>query len=481
MSRFITIGRAHLAARLAARGSTVDALITAGAVEAAKAEPLRVDIDHAAYPQPMPTAAVQRVVGKVKPITGWRGLHLLAEKPVRDPYAVLAMIYGMTLWIHDRKHTRHGQWSDLLTAEPVDLKHLPAWANRVHNVVNARLQKPTVTIEQGRQQRDPIDLVYLWVDGSDPAWRAKYAEHVGPGMAAARFTDAGELQASLRSADLYAPWVRRIFVVTDNQRPAWLQQHRRVTVVDHTQIIPAKYLPTFNTRAIEPWIHRIPGLAERFLYANDDTLFGAAVTPDLFFAADGRPIVMLRGDARTGGDTQYANTLKRTADLLDATFGKRRWQRGWHHIKAYRRSTLAEIGRRFADQIAATSARRVRHERDINSNCILWPAYSIATGQAVPAPAGHPLRATYIGMGNGSEQTNMRHALKSRPHLLCVNNSTPDSSPRAAAFLKAYEGGQPVPAAANGSDARKTSQPMSRGPSFGETAASGPASPPPGV
>ena len=74
-----------------------------------------------------------------------------------------------------------------------------------------------------------IDLVYLWVDGNDPAWLAKKNawlpadKQVDPEAAGeCRFVENDELRYSLRSAERYAPWIRRVFILTDDQTPAWL-------------------------------------------------------------------------------------------------------------------------------------------------------------------------------------------------------------------------------------------------------------------
>ena len=64
-----------------------------------------------------------------------------------------------------------------------------------------------------------IDLVYLWVDGSDPAWRAKRNAFLGkaqdnsPENCKGRTADNDELKYSLRSVEMYAPWIRKIFIV----------------------------------------------------------------------------------------------------------------------------------------------------------------------------------------------------------------------------------------------------------------------------
>ena len=145
------------------------------------------------------------------------------------------------------------------------------------------------------------DLVYCWCDGSDPVFAARKdarlrelgvvpdAENTG----AKRYVQHDELRYALRSAHRHAPWIRRIFIVTDRQHPAWLAEHPKVTVVDHREIIPAELLPSFSSACIEGYLDRIPGLAERFIYGNDDMFFNRRARPKDFFDDSGRPIVRI--------------------------------------------------------------------------------------------------------------------------------------------------------------------------------------------
>ena len=104
-------------------------------------------------------------------------------------------------------------------------------------------------------------------------------------IAMSRFADNNEFKYSLRSVDKFAPWVRRIFVVTNGQIPSWLDlDHPRITLVTHKEIfLNQSHLPTFSSPAIETHIHRIPGLSKKFIYMNDDVFFGDHVWPDDFY------------------------------------------------------------------------------------------------------------------------------------------------------------------------------------------------------
>jgi hypothetical protein len=132
-------------------------------------------------------------------------------------------------------------------------------------------------------EEEPIDAVYTWVDGSD----AKFQEQLRrfrklegcdnpESIRENRFHDNQELRFSLRSLERYAPWVRKVYLVTDGQLPHWLDPfHPRLTLVSGKQLFPhAEWLPTFNSHAIEWQLSRIPGLSRRFLYFNDDMFLG---------------------------------------------------------------------------------------------------------------------------------------------------------------------------------------------------------------
>ncbi|XP_061570487.1 N-acetylglucosamine-1-phosphotransferase subunits alpha/beta [Cololabis saira] len=105
-------------------------------------------------------------------------------------------------------------------------------------------------------------------------------------ISASRFEDNEELRYSLRSVEKHAPWVRHIFILTNGQIPSWLNlDNPRVTVVTHQDVfLNSSHLPTFSSPAIETHIHRIPGLSQKFIYLNDDVMFGKDVWPDDFYS-----------------------------------------------------------------------------------------------------------------------------------------------------------------------------------------------------
>ncbi|HBX90691.1 stealth family protein [Alistipes sp.] len=150
------------------------------------------------------------------------------------------------------------------------------------------------------QRNNDIDFVVFWVDGSDPAWLAERRQWAGApdgeteDGSAIRSRDWGTLRHWLRSAERFAPWVRRIHLVTWGHLPAWLDTSApKLRVVRHRDFIPAEYLPTFNSLAIGLNLHRIEGLAEQFVVFNDDMFLTRPCRPDHFFRG-GLPCDMAR-------------------------------------------------------------------------------------------------------------------------------------------------------------------------------------------
>ena len=138
-----------------------------------------------------------------------------------------------------------------------------------------------------------IDFVVLWVDGSDPVWQAEKAKHQGKTLddsnSVNRFRDWGLMPYWFRAVEKFAPWVRKVHFVTCGHVPAFLNlEHPKLHHVKHADFLPAEALPTFSSHAIEMNIHRIPGLAEQFVYFNDD-MFLIRPVPETAFFRDGLP------------------------------------------------------------------------------------------------------------------------------------------------------------------------------------------------
>ncbi|WP_223830329.1 stealth conserved region 3 domain-containing protein [Nocardiopsis quinghaiensis] len=296
----------------------------------------------------------------------------------------------------------------------------------------------------------PIDVVYTWVDGDDPRWSAKRAEHMGvaaplnpDSASASRYTSRDELRYSLRSLEMFAPFVRNIYIVTDEQCPEWLRSdHPRVRVVDHKEIFSdPSLLPVFNSHAIESQLHHIEGLSEHYLYLNDDVLFGRPLSAAKFFHPNG--IARLNPSTYRFGlspvslaDQPVDAAAKRNSALIREKFGKLPTTKFKHTPIAQRRSVLHELEEEFPDVFAKTAASRFRHPDDYAIPSSLHNYYAMLTGRAVFGS----LRYTYLNLANLAAVRERTHELLTHHNYdsLCVNDTTPPDDDTSARHIDQF-------------------------------------------
>ena len=152
-------------------------------------------------------------------------------------------------------------------------------------------------------------MVIAWVDGADPEHRKKRLSYlnkksnvVPAGAAETRFHSLNEVEYCVLSILKFAPFVRNIFIVTDNQDPKvstavhkyFPTRQNDIRIVDHKEIFEGyeQFLPTFNSICISNMLWRIKGLSDHFVYFNDDIFLLRQVKPETWFV-NSKPV--LRG------------------------------------------------------------------------------------------------------------------------------------------------------------------------------------------
>lgn len=233
-------------------------------------------------------------------------------------------------------------------------------------------------------ENPPVDLVYLWVDGKDKEWIEKKSRFTGvqpvyPGRdGKERFTDNDELRHNLRALEMNAPWIRNIFIVTDNQTPKWINtDNPRIKIINQNDILSPESIPCFNSVIIEHRLHLIPGLAEHFLYANDDMFINRPVSFNDFFTKDEKPIVRLnrrffrkfwvkrRIKSKKHPLDTYNITIHKASSLVEKKLGKYIGHKPHHNIDAFKKSLYAETYETFKKEIEETFSNHLRSDSDI--------------------------------------------------------------------------------------------------------------------
>ena len=263
-----------------------------------------------------------------------------------------------------------------------------------------------------------IDFVITWVDMNDPKWQADFSKYSGRkentknGVSEARFRDNGFLRYWFRGVEKFAPWVRRIHFVTSGQKPEWLDESNpKINLVNHKDYIPEEFLPTYNSVVIERYIHRIPGLADHFVYFNDDFYIINTITPARFFR-NGMPCD-IAAFLYNPSWSQWYKRIKNNLKIINRHFDKRevmrrdrdkwfhksycskaRWNyllkpygkfitlRTPHNAQPYLKSTFEEVWAVAGKELTETSVNRFRALNDLTPE--LFRTWQICRGNFEP-------------------------------------------------------------------------------------------------
>lgn len=263
-----------------------------------------------------------------------------------------------------------------------------------------------------------IDFVITWVDMEDPKWKAEFSKYSGKkdneknGVSEARFRDYGFLKYWFRGVEKFAPWVRKIHFVTSGQKPEWLDENNpKINLVSHKDYIPAEFLPTYNSVVIERYLHKIPDLAEHFVYFNDDFYIINNISTERFFK-NGVPCDIAVFQYNPSW-SQWYKRIKNNLRIINKHFDKKevmardhdkwfhksygsraRWNhllkpygkfitlRTPHNAQPYLKSTFEEVWAVAEKELTETSANRFRTVTDYTPE--LFRTWQICKGNFEP-------------------------------------------------------------------------------------------------
>ena len=286
--------------------------------------------------------------------------------------------------------------------------------------------------------RFPIDVVYTWVDGNDRAWNEKRkarAREVGHKLhkaanSQARYFNRDELRYSLRSLYYYAPWVRNVYLVTDDQVPHWHDSDSKdLTIISHKELFPDESsLPTFNSHAIESVLHRIPGLSEHFLYMNDDVFLSSIVQPEAFFEVNGvartflsRAMIPLCGKEQSDVASEWG--VMNANELLREAHGVMMPYKTKHTPIALRRSLLADLELRYSERFQSLRGRPFRTSNDLAPTSSLHAGFGLAEGKVVRGTIAY----RYLNLARPNLEQALNSVAHSRHSLVyCLNDTDVD-------------------------------------------------------
>lgn len=243
-----------------------------------------------------------------------------------------------------------------------------------------------------------IDVVFTWVDSSDPRWYNKYLAYTQNithsalyANDPARFENHNELYYSVHSVLLYMPWIRHIYIVTDNQVPEWLVENTntKISIIDHQQIIDPEYLPTFNSHVIEAFLHKIPNLSENFIYFNDDVFVARELPMEHFFQKNGIASIFIADKSlekmyKKEKITPTLSASKNSINLLNQFYNTKLDMPLVHTYIPLKKSIYEKAWKLYQSQFSEFLSNRLRSNNDFNLANFLVPWLMYFEGKAMP-------------------------------------------------------------------------------------------------
>lgn len=310
------------------------------------------------------------------------------------------------------------------------------------------------------KQKFFIDLVYLWCDGSDPEFQRRkeialknsQKQQNKQAVAMGRFVQVDELKYSLRSVEKYIPWIHHIFIVTDRQIPPWLnQENKKITIVDHSEILPKSALPTFNASAIETVLYKIPNLSEHFLFANDDMFVNRRLKHNFFFTRSGKIIIRMNYRTFNPDESLYDKMLLNAQDKIYSSFGKSYTFNPHHNIDAYLKSDFQACAEYFHAEFEKTAHHTFRQPDSVQR--LIVHLFSLVKKHAVMRDTNlkwyqcrfwrlkrFKVPSFYIANNNLFIKLK-KELFRYKPALFCLNDSeysSPEDRIVAKKFLESY-------------------------------------------
>jgi len=238
-----------------------------------------------------------------------------------------------------------------------------------------------------------VDIVYTWVNADDKDWQKLYCDFkddiITDGNSLSRYHNRDELKYSLRSLDMYAPWIRKIFIVSNCAPPKWLNlEHEKIRWVYHEEIFSKENLPTFSSHAIECNLHKIKDLSNFFVYFNDDLLLVRPTSKHNFFMSNGLCKIKFEPYGNVNGDINaqhpdYLNAARNGQKLIEQEFNKSPSQLHTHSPQALRKDTLEEMALTFKHDFTKTSSHKFRTIQDISVTSFLFHHFAYCKALAV--------------------------------------------------------------------------------------------------
>tara|TARA_Y100000590_G_scaffold65003_1_gene70190 strand:+ start:2055 stop:3002 length:948 start_codon:yes stop_codon:yes gene_type:complete len=232
-----------------------------------------------------------------------------------------------------------------------------------------------------------LDIVYTYVDGNDKRWLKQKKKDCNINSVCRYNSDLDEIKYSVYSVEKYFKnQFRNIYFVTNNGKlPKCIKPKDNYIPLLYSDLVGYR---TYNSTVIEANLHKIEGLAEYYLYFNDDfILMRKLKKSDFIEKKTGKLIWYKESNKLFNFAIKYPNITSNTVkfffnksdsgciesrdriynllnikDKIDGQIG--------HNPHIYKKSMVIKICTKFNDELIKNKDRIIRSEDDFPMNDI---------------------------------------------------------------------------------------------------------------
>lgn len=267
-----------------------------------------------------------------------------------------------------------------------------------------------------------IDLIITYVNNADRNWLQDFIRTTSLHKPTpTRFRSWGTLKYLFRGIESYMPFIRNVILVVarESQVPVWVDKSK-VRIVYHRDFIPEQFLPTFNSCTIESYFWRIPDLADRIIYFNDDIFPIGPMAESTFFTGN-TPHIKFVEHEKYAKNNMFRSQCRSGVDLVTRALDLPKYAEGttlrpYHISTAFTRSCLETVGK-LCESLLPNTLTRMRSTKNVNQ--YIYPYYHYFTNDYVSQTVNYK----YFSLEdrNISEITN--EIRQENYQLICLNDS----------------------------------------------------------
>lgn len=261
-----------------------------------------------------------------------------------------------------------------------------------------------------------MDVVITYVDITE-RFKEQYYKYVKKELEENRFRSYGVLDLQIKGIRKYMPYIKNIFVVVSEKEQVEGIDLSDAIIIEHKDIIPERYLPCFNSCSIEMFLWKIPGLAEEFIYFNDDIFVIDKIHPSKWFIK-GKPVLFPKEHEIKEEENIFKKNCINSSKLAINITGsdiKDKYFTQTHCARPFLKSSCEKVfNLKVLDIIHSLT--RTRHSKNYNAS--LFNNYDYLSSKAYKME----VKYTYANAYNTEEEI-INYINKKENSLICINDT----------------------------------------------------------